>query len=397
MRIKLSLFKSRLKHSEAFEKENELFINGIESALGAPLEYAEFSDYDCDVKLLFVQTGGSEGLFLREYENLREPFYLLTNGGNNSLAASMEIATYLGNAGKKCEILHGNASYVANRIKHLALIDGVKNKLAKTRLGVIGTPSDWLIASVPDYKTVKHTLGATLVNIPLEEVETLVKNGQTAGAKRSLYPNCDKKELDAALEIYDALYTIKNKYALNGLTLRCFDLLSSVKSTGCLALAELNGLGITGTCEGDVAAMITMFVASLVTGESNFQANPARIDVENNAVTFAHCTVPLDMVESYRFDTHFESGIGVAVKGEMRKTRVTIFRISADLKRYFVSEGTVIANLNEHDLCRTQIEVKLDKPATELLKTPCGNHHVITYGEHAETFTQLMDELIGEK
>ncbi len=391
MLIKLSSFKSRLKHSPEFDKETALFIKNIEQELGYGLKISEIADYDCDLKLVFIETGGSEGLFIQHLDELKEPYYLLTNGNNNSLAASLEILTYLNVNGKKGEILHGSAKYIAERIKQLAAVSNAKNLLKNARLGVIGQPSDWLVASVPDYKKVKETLGITLVDIPLAEVEKCQNDGiksQTYGA----YPEFDKKELEKAIDIYGSLNGIRNKYKLDGLTVRCFDLLSSLKSTGCLALAELNSQGIVATCEGDIAAMLSMYIAKCLTNKSNFQANPSRIDVENNLVTFAHCTVPLDMVDGYRFDTHFESGIGVAVKGEMRKGRVTVFRMSSNLKHYFVSGGTLLQNLDEANLCRTQAVIKLDKPVTNLLKSPCGNHHVIVYGNCVEIINQFMGE-----
>ena len=198
-----------------------------------------------------------------------------------------------------------------------------------------------------------------------------------------------------SISIYDAIEQIVENNHLDGVTIRCFDLLSSLKGTGCLALAELNRRGIIGTCEGDIAAMISMYIAKLVSGQSNFQANPSRLDTKNNRALFAHCTVPFDMVTDYRFDTHFESGIGVAIKGELKTDRVTVFRISSDLKRYFVSSGHIVANTNDKNLCRTQIEVALDSPVTELLTMPCGNHHVIMYGNHVEQIDNLMKTLIA--
>ena len=130
MVIKLSTFKSRLKHSPEFDKDTDEFIGGIERILGAQLSYADIADYDCDLKLIFVQTGGSEGLFLENFGKLQEPYYLLTNGSNNSLAASMEILTYLNVRSKTGEIIHGSAEYIAERIKRLTAINNAKRKLA---------------------------------------------------------------------------------------------------------------------------------------------------------------------------------------------------------------------------------------------------------------------------
>ena len=382
MNVKVATFQSRLQHSPAFAEEINKFTQDIEKALGAKLNYSTLEDYDCDIKLIFVQTGGSEGFFLQNFDKLKEPYYLLTNGANNSLAASLEILTYLNSHGKKGEILHGNANYIAKRIKQLAIVNSAKKKLASARLGVVGRPSDWLIASSPNYAEIAQKLGITLVDIPLDEVEKTVVN---------LSP---KSDLDKSNAIYGALKTIAEKYKLDGLTIRCFDLLSSLKGTGCLALAKLNAEGVIGTCEGDIMAMVSMLAANAISGQSTFQANPSRLDTDGNTIVFAHCTAPLDMLTSYRYDTHFESGIGVAIKGELNTGRVTVLRMADDLKRYYVTQGDILENLNEDNLCRTQIRVKLDTPVAELLKTPCGNHHVIMYGEHAETIKSLLDTLL---
>ena len=87
MKVKIFAFQSVLKHSPDFKSEIASFLQDIEKKLGTTLEFAEADDYDCDVKLLFIQTGGSEGLFLKTIDKLQEPFYILTNVANNSLAA----------------------------------------------------------------------------------------------------------------------------------------------------------------------------------------------------------------------------------------------------------------------------------------------------------------------
>lgn len=394
MRIKVSQLKSRLQHSQDFDKEIAAFITSVEEKLKDKLEFAELSDYECDLKLIFVQTGGSEGLFLKNIDQMQEPYYLLTNGSNNSLAASIEILTYLRQQGKQGEILHGSADYIASRIKTLATVSKVKKQLHNTRLGVIGAPSDWLIASVPVYAQVKKTFGITLVDVPLDEVEKAVNTIKLDSISTGDYPAYNDNELRKAIAVKQALGKLVEKYNLDGFTIRCFDLLTSLKSTGCLALAEFNRAGITATCEGDIATMISMHIVKLLTNHSSFQANPSRINIENNSIVFAHCTIPLDMVDSYKFDTHFESGIGVAIKGEVRQGKATIFRLSADLKHYFACNGEILENLNESNLCRTQLIIKPNVSVTEMLKNPCGNHHVIAYGDFTDELTQLMNELL---
>ena len=48
------------------------------------------------------------------------------------------------------------------------------------------------------------------------------------------------------------------------------------KKLGC-SIALLNDDGLTATCEGDIAALITMHIVRLLTGQPSFQANPSRI------------------------------------------------------------------------------------------------------------------------
>jgi L-fucose isomerase-like protein len=201
----------------------------------------------------------------------------------------------------------------------------------------------------------------------------------------------DKSEVIEAKKLSKALEILVEKYELKGLTLRCFDLLGRIHTTGCLGLSLLNKNKIIGTCEGDIPAMLSMYMLNLITGQPGFQANPSRIDTEKNEIVFAHCTLPLDMADSYDVMTHYESGIGVALRGKMKETDITIFKLSNNLKDYYVAEGVITNNLCESNLCRTQINIKLDD-VSYFLTSPYGNHHVIVYGKHKERINKYMNK-----
>ena len=170
MNIKLSTLRSVLHESDDFNMRNQRFIESIEKELGTSLQLSDIGDYDCDLKLIFIESGGSEGFFLEQFDKLQEPYYFITSGENNSLAATLEIMTYLNKHNKVGEIIHGNISYMVKRINQLAKVEAATAVLKKTRLGVVGKPSDWLIASVPDYAKAKEVLGVELVDIPLQLV-----------------------------------------------------------------------------------------------------------------------------------------------------------------------------------------------------------------------------------
>ena len=170
-----------------------------------------------------------------------------------------------------------------------------------------------------------------------------------------------------------------NIYDLKGLTIRCFDLLTTVKSTSCLALSLLNDEGIIAGCEGDIPGMFSMYLIRKILHEPSFIANPSYIDVKNNEIVLAHCSIPLKMTTSYSFNTHYESNIGIGIKGELKKENVYIFRISESLDKYVLLKGHIEENLNRFNLCRTQIRVKLEADVTYFLTHPLGNHHIIFY------------------
>ena len=344
-------------------------------------DFSDFGSHTLD--LIYIRTGGTEGLFLRRLPALlaqsRRPFRLLTSGKSNSLAASMEILSFLHLQGLEGEILHGSDTYIRERATILVQAEAARNCLHGQRLGVIGAPSDWLISSHVQPSLVRDKLGVELVALPIEELIAEVGDIKGMSAQQG------------AEQIYAALKAFVQRYDLQGFTIRCFDLLSAVHNTGCLALARLNAEGIVAGCEGDVPALLSMAVAQAVAGVSGFQANPANINPETGELLFAHCTIPLNMVEHYEFDTHFESGIGVGIRGFMRPGPVTIFKLSPDLSRQFIAEGQLVRNQSKPDLCRTQQIIQLSEPrqARYFLTNPIGNHHIIIPGH----WRALLEEL----
>ena len=394
MNIKISGLRSGLNYNDQLNPITGGFIEAIEQKLGTKLVMSDIADYDCDLKLIFIQSGGSENLFLQNLDKLQEPYYLLTNGSNNSLAASLEIMTYITGKGKNGEILHGDIDYVADRIRMLALTMQLRRKLSETVFGVMGHPSDWLIASVPAYDEVTKKLGITFKDISLDEVKQ--EFDRALMVNKDLLPGVfDDSEKVKALRTFAAFKTIAERYGLSGFTVRCFDLLQPLATTGCAGLAILNDEGITATCEGDIAALISMHIVRLLTGQTSFQANPSRISPADNTAVLAHCTIPLAMTKDLRLDTHFESGTGIAIKGYLKEEDVTIFRLSADLKNFFVSDGKILKNLDEPDLCRTQILVKFEEDVSEILRKPCGNHHIVFYGHHADDIRRVMKSVLN--
>ena len=382
-------------HSEAAcNPAEEGFIKEIEAVLGERFGFRgeDFSGYgETWNDIIYVRTGGTEGIFKSIFSNEghlqvpgNKPIRLLTSGKSNSLAASMEILSYLNRNGSTEEIVRKlKAGYTTGDKNHVRKYD-MGRILEGMKVGVVGKPSDWLISSDVNYDAAKEKLGVEIIDIDINELVLSAKNPDrkyleslnlNALNKSKFGRDITETDFGKALDIYCALKSIVKEYELDGLSLRCFDLLTALGNTGCMALAILNSQGIVATCEGDVPALLSMCVAMKKYGTPGFQANLSRID--GDKLLFAHCTVPLDIVSSYCYDTHFESGIGVAVHGIIPAGPAKILKISPDCTEMFLEEVNVIENQYNDNLCRTQIIVAAPGLADYFLRSSIGNHHII--------------------
>lgn len=393
----IDYYQIRSPLSQITEERMTRYIGLLSKELGEDLRRVELSGYLKDsFALLYVASGGSEGYFLEVFEKLKDrTCYILTSGESNSLAASMEILSYLKKHGGKGQILHGDVATVAGRIRALRNAHQALDALRGAKLGCVGAPSAWLIASDYDPETVEKKLGVGFVSIAMEELLAEIEkkryedNEYTELFKRASF---DRGEIEKALYIYGAFKRLVDRYGLSGVSVRCFDLLDAVRSTGCLGLSILNSLGVCGGCEGDMPALLSMAILGKVTGEDLFMCNPSRFDTDRGCATFAHCTLPVTMPARFTLDTHFESGIGVAVRGSFDRGDCTVFKCSGDLSRYFVTEGRILDTPFDSMLCRTQIRVGIGD-FSYFLTDPIGNHHILCKGAHAAEVKAFFDLL----
>ena len=346
--------------------------------LGLPFELSE--DFLQTHQVVAVLTGGTEGKFVQLVKegliDLKKPVFLMVSGHSNSLAASLEILSYIrqhNGVGKV--MMNADDTLLSEEPSSRPLVGtpstSVLHSDRSLRLGVVGFPSDWLISSRTDYQQVLDTMNCELIDIPIEEMTSL---GEVDPGMKG------------AEAIYARLKEIVLKYDLQGVTLRCFDLLTTVKNTGCIALSKLNDEGIPAACEGDIPTLLTMMVCKRLTGELCFQVNPARIQ-SNGEMLFAHCTLPLGMTEKHEYTTHFESGIGVAIHGELPLGDYTLVKLSGDLKRMLAVDVELERCQYEQNLCRTQVWIKATpEVAHYFLTDPIHNHHVLIRGHHANEF-----------
>ena len=351
---------------------------------------------------LMIATGGVENLFKRIWEAIDvemtcsphrpRTVTMIADGRNNSLAAALEILTYLGNNGMEGRIVHGTNEEIIS-----TLVETHGCASLQGRIGLFGQPSDWLIASGVDRDFLLQRYGIETIDINLQhliegikampqtETEKVVQ-AMMKGAKAVREPS-DTDMLEAA-KAYLAIKRICQEERLDAMTIRCFDIVKACGTTSCLALALLNDEGIVAGCEGDMQTLLSMLLAKRLCGEVAFMANPSQLT--DHSAMLAHCTIPLTMCDETIIRSHFESGIGVAVQGLLPLTDYTLFKWGGpQLDRYFVTEAQAIETPYSNHFCRTQITLNVNlKPY--LLQHSIGNHHVIIRGRHANQIRAFM-------
>ena len=351
---------------------------------------------------VMIATGGVENLFKRiwttiDVEMMCAPHRpktvtMIADGRNNSLAAALEILTYLGNNGMEGHIVHGTNDEIISALMETQSIASLQG-----RIGLFGQPSDWLIASHVDRNYLRQHYDIEVVDIDLQRLIEGIKTISQAEADK-VAQNIVKRakaisepsnnDILEAAKTYLVIKRICQEEHLDALTIRCFDIVKACNTTSCLALALLNDEGIVAGCEGDMQTLLSMFLAKRLCGAVAFMANPSQLT--DNSSMLAHCTIPLTMCDETIIRTHFESGIGVAIQGLLPLTDYTLFKWGGpQLDRYFVTEAKAVEKPYSNHFCRTQITLDVNlKPY--LLQHSIGNHHVIIRGRHAETIRKFM-------
>lgn len=403
MVLNLIAFTSVLHDSTMVRSSHEALVNELEKHFETVniIQPADVASLAPDAFVaLFIATGGVECQVKDFFPHIPEPALLVADGTHNSLAASLEIASYLRACGKGSEVVHGTVAQIAERLVQLSRLHDVRGKLECKRIGVIGEPSDWLIASGIDPEAAKERWGVELVHLPLERVYEeydRIADAEVAEAcevLRKRAKGCVEptgEDITKAMRLAMAIKKVVREENLAAITLACFRLLERTATTGCLALSLLNDEGIMAGCEGDLQTLFTMMLVQAATGRPSFMANPSKIDTYSNEVVMAHCTIGLDQTQSFVLRNHFESLSGVAIQGMLPQGKVTVVKCGGpELDRYFVTSAYLQENLNNHNMCRTQVRLHFNRPASYFLRNSIGNHHVLLVGDYADQLNDLL-------
>ena len=431
MQINLSLISSSLHNITELSQKRMEVIEALK-ALGDVSIFKNSSPASCGIEsateeivnVAYILTGGTESLFIKLFgENCSRlgNITIISDAYHNSLAASQEICTWLYNNGVQHRHIHiplHSPDATLNRLPTLLCAespapqrtecnagvaatsaDALVKALGGCTIGLIGEASPWLIASGIDKEALSERCGVSFREISIGTLadkylgyRELWKNHTlSAGARAeldevlcrfscSLEGDRTTEDLSDAAIMYLALASICKEEHLDAVTVKCFDLLSSCKTTACLALALLNDNGKIAGCEGDIPSICTMLAIYKALGRPSFMANPASIDSDNLSIDFAHCTIPTVMVESCTLPSHFESGIGIGINGEVPLGNYTLCKLSGKtLERSLICNGRLVKGEYLSNRCRTQVRFIFESKAEfdAFSKARVGNHIIL--------------------
>ena len=357
-----------------------------------------------DKPLLYIMTtGGTEQALLdirkqRSVHTPDEPVWIVAHPAYNSLPASLEVLARLQQDHEKGRIFYLSSPQDEAGLEQIktALTEHIVSATMKdVRIGLVGSPSDWLVASSPAHDVVQEVWGPTVVPISMEAVNQAIleasdeaieplRDSLVVGATEVREPSTG--DLDNVVRVYLSLKKVIEKHKLDALTVRCFDLVLGLQTTGCYGLAQLTDEGVIAGCEGDLVSTVGMLWVHKLLGQTPWMANPAQLDEANNTLWLAHCTVPRGIVQDYGLRSHFESGLGVGIQGTLANGGVTLIRLGGKrMEQVWLAEGDIIQAGNAENLCRTQAEITLSRGhVSDLLKAPLGNHIIMVRGHHAD-------------
>jgi len=396
-------------HPETLVDEDALsaitgdYLQALHELGGEPRSRDATPDRDVP-SFLLIATGGSERAVLDWWEHRRtslpgEALRLIAHPGNNSLPASLEVMARMQQEGTPGRVFYLRGADDAAGLREIveAIDDhAARCALERARIGVVGPPSDWLVASMPDPATVTATWGPTVVPLAMDEAVAGFESATDTDVQqrvKDLVTAADEVREPTSAELRDvarvslALDEIVARHELDALTVRCFDLVLNQRTTGCFALARLLERGVVAGCEGDLMSTVGMLWATTLLGATPWMANPAQLNPRENTLWLAHCTVPRSLVRRHDLRSHFESGLGVGIQGVFPPGPVTLLRIGGRaMDRVWLAEGEIVRSGAAENLCRTQAEIRLTDGGAvdDLLRAPLGNHLVLVNGHHLQ-------------
>jgi hypothetical protein len=281
----------------------------------------------------------------------------------------------------------------------LCALQGLRNTLGK-KIVAIGGAGGWGAGGqkAPDISHILWKLD--LVDYPYKDLAPRLKAAKQdatlaaraeADAKRLLRESrvslhTDRKFLVNAFVLTEVFKDIMDEAQTDAITVQhCMGTIMPMsETTACMPLSLLNDDGYLAFCESDFVVIPSGILLHYISGLPVFLNDPTY--PHDNVVTLAHCTAPRKMdgkrAERTKIYTHFESDYGAAPKVEMKLGQVcTCLVPDFACKKWVGFEGKIAGN-PFLDICRSQVDVRIEGDCAALLQEMKGFHWMMSYGNY---------------
>jgi hypothetical protein len=287
----------------------------------------------------------------------------------------------------------------AELVWRLRALHGLKNTLGK-RILAVGGASGWGQGGHSAPQRARELWKLEIVEVSYDE---LGKRIQQARQDPDLQKRCAKQAdeylglkgttletdrgfVQRAFVLTDVFKGLMRSAETDAITINsCMGTIMPIsETTACLPLSLLNDEDYMAFCESDFVVIPSGILLHYISGKPVFLNDPTY--PYRNIVTQAHCTAPRKLDgrnrENARILTHFESDYGAAPKVEMRIGQTVTNLIPDFASRKWVGFRGSIAGNPFIDVCRSQIDVKIDGDCDLLLRQMKGFHWMTCYGDY---------------
>ncbi len=279
------------------------------------------------------------------------------------------------------------------------------------RIVCIGGPAGWGEGGQKAPQISRDLWKLDLVDYPYRELEPRLA---AAYQDAALVAHCDKAAQaylgDAGIKLETTRQFVANAFVLREVFLDVMEqyqtdamtvnhcmgtIMGMSKTTACLTLSLLNDDGYLLFCESDFVVIPSGILLHYISGKPVFLNDPTT--PHDGVVTLAHCTAPRRMdgrrLEPARILTHFESDYGAAPKVEMKLGQITTNLVpDFNCKKWVGFAGTIVDN-PFFDICRSQIDVKVEGDCNKLLEEMKGFHWMLSYGDYLKECNYALKKL----
>lgn len=244
------------------------------------------------------------------------------------------------------------------------------------------------------YEELKAAFDAVDIARAKTEAEEFTRN-----AVRVVEPSA--KDVVDAMRFYLGVKDVLEREKANAITIDCLGGFrrGELPAYPCVAWSKLNDQGFYGVCEADLLSTMTQLLLTSFSGKPGFVSDPV-FDTSRNEILHAHCVSATAMQGigspslPYIVRSHMEDNKGVSMQVLMPVGDTVTVGKFANPRKFLVSTGDVIGNVDDRRGCRTKFRTRVPLVRKMLENYGSGLHRVVYYGDYVEPI-EAMGRLMG--